>query len=115
MRMFIGHQEAVSADEFVELAGGVDNDLPGELQNLLFSEDATDDFRDLFLGWAGESDEDRKCRESAARDVLGELLEAGRDDEIERMNAVYAAQLVCVASLRSQANSPRLRRLQKAA
>ncbi|MGX1975470.1 hypothetical protein [Streptomyces kronopolitis] len=115
MRIYIGHQEAATAAEFIELAGGIAAHLPDELQDLLFSEDATDDFRDLFLGWPGESDEDCRARELAAKDVLGELLEAGRDDEIERANAAYAAQLVCVANLRNQTKSARLRRMQKAA
>ena len=115
MRTYIGHQEAVSVGEFVELARGVDADLPDELQDLLFSEDGADDFRDLFLGWPEETDEQRRSRELVAKDVLGELLEAGRDDEIERVNAAYAAQLVCVANLRKHANSPRMRRMQKAA
>ncbi|UFQ16874.1 MULTISPECIES: hypothetical protein [Streptomyces] len=115
MRMYIGDQEAATVGELIELAGGVDIAIPRELHELFFSEDTEDDFRDLFLGSRGETDEQRRSRELVAREVLSELLEAGRDDEIERMNAAYAAQLVVVANLRKQINSPRLRKMQKAA
>jgi hypothetical protein len=106
VRTYIGHQEAVTPGEFVELAGGFDLDFSDELQDLFFSEDAADDFRDLFLGSPGETEAQRTSRE---------LLAAGCDDEIERVNAAYAAQLVCVAKLRKQATSPRMHRMQKAA
>ena len=115
MRTYIGHQEAVTPGEFVELAGGFDLDFSDELQDLFFSEDAADDFRDLFLGSPGETEAQRTSRELVADEVLGELLAAGCDDEIERVNAAYAAQLVCVAKLRKQATSPRMHRMQKAA
>lgn len=115
MRIYIGHQEAATADEFEELARGVGISVPDELGHIFFSEAPEDDFRDLFLGWPGETDEQRRTRELAAKDVLADLLAAGQQDEIERLNAMYAAQLVCVASLRSHARGPRMHWVQKAA
>ncbi|WP_329456775.1 hypothetical protein [Streptomyces sp. NBC_01497] len=53
----------------------------------------SDDFRELFLGTADESADDREVRLAVANEVLAELLEEGRDDEISFLNAVYAAQL----------------------
>ncbi|MFF6940771.1 hypothetical protein [Streptomyces lavendulae] len=52
MRMYIGGQEAVSVNEFIELALGT----PLE----------------LWLGVEGESEEDRAARLDAARDILAE-------------------------------------------
>ncbi|MCT9092615.1 hypothetical protein N4G70_27650 [Streptomyces sp. ASQP_92] len=100
MRTYIGQQEAVSADEFEELALGV-----GDYQ----------DFRELFLGQAGESPEERAAREQVAREVLAELLEMGIDDEIDRANAVYAAHLACVFPPRSRGSHPRLNWMRTAA
>jgi hypothetical protein len=52
MRTYIGHQQAVSAVDFAELALGT----PIE----------------LWLGVEGESDEERAAREDAARDILAD-------------------------------------------
>lgn len=52
MRMYIGHQQAVSAEDFVELALGT----PVE----------------LWLGVEGETDEERAARLDAARDILAD-------------------------------------------
>ena len=52
MRTYIGHQQAVSAEDFVELALGT----PVE----------------LWLGVEGESDEERAARLDAARDILAD-------------------------------------------
>ncbi|MGP4086133.1 hypothetical protein [Streptomyces sp. KR55] len=52
MRTYIGHQQAISAEDFAELALGT----PVE----------------LWLGVAGETDEERAAREDAARDILAD-------------------------------------------
>ncbi|WP_329066356.1 hypothetical protein [Streptomyces sp. NBC_01429] len=52
-----------------------------------------EDFRALFLGERGESAQERRIREAAARDVLAELIEEGRTDAIGRLNAAYALLL----------------------
>nr|WSZ14601.1 hypothetical protein OH837_15335 [Streptomyces canus] len=52
MRTYIGHQQAISADDFAELALGT----PVE----------------LWLGVEGETDEERAAREDAARDILAD-------------------------------------------
>ncbi|MGC0337911.1 hypothetical protein [Streptomyces sp. SLBN-8D4] len=52
MRTYIGHQQAVSAEDFAELALGT----PVE----------------LWLGVEGESDEERAARLDAARDILAD-------------------------------------------
>ncbi|MCC5479067.1 hypothetical protein [Streptomyces barringtoniae] len=52
MRTYIGQQQAISAEDFAELALGT----PVE----------------LWLGVEGESDEDRAAREDAARDILAD-------------------------------------------
>ncbi|MEU8867124.1 hypothetical protein [Streptomyces umbrinus] len=52
MRTYIGHQQAISAADFAELALGT----PVE----------------LWLGVEGESDEERAAREDAGRDILAE-------------------------------------------
>jgi hypothetical protein len=52
MRTYIGHHQAVSTDEFVELALGT----PVE----------------LWLGVEGETDEERAARLDAARDILAD-------------------------------------------
>jgi hypothetical protein len=108
MRTYIGHQEVLSAAECWELAVGDDSELPV-------------DFRELFLGETGETGkadetaEQRAAREQAARDILADLMEAGQEDEVDWLNAVYAAQLVAVLPLRRQARSPRRGWDQKAA
>ncbi|MFI5704054.1 hypothetical protein ACIA78_28920 [Streptomyces xanthochromogenes] len=100
MRTYVGQQEAVSADEFEELALGA-----GDYQ----------DFRELFLGQAGENSEERAAREQVAREVLAELLETGIDDEIGRANAVYAAHLACVFLPRNRVCHPRMNWVRTAA
>ncbi|MCX4560896.1 hypothetical protein OHA74_23250 [Streptomyces phaeochromogenes] len=52
MRTYIGHQQAISAADFAELALGT----PVE----------------LWLGVEGETDEERAAREDAGRDILAE-------------------------------------------
>jgi len=52
MRTYIGHQQAISAEDFAELALGT----PVE----------------LWLGVDGESDEERAARLDAARDILAD-------------------------------------------
>ncbi|MFE4961651.1 hypothetical protein [Streptomyces sp. NPDC056660] len=52
MRTYIGHQQAISAADFAEIALGT----PVE----------------LWLGVEGESDEERTAREDAARDILAD-------------------------------------------
>ncbi|MGQ4343798.1 hypothetical protein [Streptomyces sp. SAS_275] len=52
MRTYIGHQQAISAADFAELALGT----PIE----------------LWLGVEGETDEERAAREDAARDILAD-------------------------------------------
>ncbi|MDV7215239.1 hypothetical protein [Streptomyces prunicolor] len=52
MRAYIGRQQAISAEDFTELALGT----PVE----------------LWLGVDGESDEERAAREDAARDILAD-------------------------------------------
>ncbi|WP_314171484.1 hypothetical protein [Streptomyces winkii] len=85
MRAYAGDQEAWQASEFEELA--------------LSFEEPAECFRDLFLGFPGESYEVREARLAAARDVLAELDELGQLDEIARVNAAYAAALRDVAPL----------------
>ncbi|MFE7273692.1 hypothetical protein [Streptomyces sp. NPDC057623] len=65
MRAYIGHQQAVSAEDFAELALGT----PVE----------------LWLGVEGESDEERAAREDAARDILADNPEM--PDDLVRMAA----------------------------
>lgn len=52
MRAYIGHQQAISTEDFAELALGT----PVE----------------LWLGIEGETDEERAAREDAARDILAD-------------------------------------------
>ncbi|MFF3878050.1 hypothetical protein [Streptomyces sp. NPDC001978] len=59
MRTYIGDHQAVSANDFVELALGT----PVE----------------LWLGVEGESDEERAAREDAARDILADHPEMPDD------------------------------------
>lgn len=105
MRTYVGHQEALDAFEFAELAYGFDSPEP--------------DFPTLFRGALGESAEDRAARLDVARQVLVELLtEAGDDpdDEVAWLNALYAAQLMDVVVLRRHDSGGQARRsLRKAA
>ncbi|MFD5404398.1 hypothetical protein [Streptomyces griseorubiginosus] len=65
MRTFIGHQQAVTTDEFVELALGT----PVE----------------LWLGVEGETEEERAARLDAARDILTD--NPGLADDVARIAA----------------------------
>ncbi|MFD9096232.1 hypothetical protein [Streptomyces collinus] len=65
MRTFIGHQRAVTPDEFVELALGT----PVE----------------LWLGVEGETAEERAARLDAARDILAD--DPGLADDVVRIAA----------------------------
>ncbi|MFE7131926.1 hypothetical protein ACFVIM_13785 [Streptomyces sp. NPDC057638] len=71
--------------------------------------EAPDDFRALFLGEPGESEEQRAVREQAAHDVLADLLEAGRHGPVDWLDALYAAHLLCIADLRKRAIGGELR------
>ncbi|WRZ90590.1 hypothetical protein OHB54_16830 [Streptomyces sp. NBC_01007] len=81
MRTYVGHQQAVSADDFVELALGT----PVE----------------LWLGVEGETDEERAARLDAARDILADNPEL--PDAVSRIAAeaieVYAPELFNVVPL----------------
>ncbi|MGW2721014.1 hypothetical protein [Streptomyces sp. NPDC001492] len=59
MRTYIGRQQAISTEDFAELALGT----PVE----------------LWLGVAGETDEERAAREDAARDILADNPELPDD------------------------------------
>ncbi|MBX9364872.1 hypothetical protein [Streptomyces sp. WAC04114] len=65
MRTYIGHHQALSTDEFVELALGT----PVE----------------LWLGVEGETDEERAARLDAARDILAD--DPDLPDDLIRMAA----------------------------
>ncbi|OSC69689.1 hypothetical protein B5181_12095 [Streptomyces sp. 4F] len=65
MRAYIGRQEAVSVEDFAELALGT----PVE----------------LWLGVEGETDEERAAREDAARDILADNPDL--PDDLVRMAA----------------------------
>ncbi|WP_206300010.1 hypothetical protein [Streptomyces mangrovisoli] len=67
MRTYIGHQQAVSAEDFVELALGT----PVE----------------LWLGVDGESDEERAARLDAARDILADPEFRNLPDDVARIAA----------------------------
>ncbi|MFF1763719.1 hypothetical protein [Streptomyces sp. NPDC058249] len=66
MRTYIGRQQAISPEDFAELALGT----PVE----------------LWLGVEGETDEERAAREDAARDILAE--NPNLPDDLIRMAAV---------------------------
>ncbi|MFF8943090.1 hypothetical protein ACF1A5_12625 [Streptomyces sp. NPDC014864] len=91
MRTYIGHQQAVSAEDFVELALGT----PVE----------------LWLGAEGETEEERAARLDAARDILADLEYRSLPDEVARIAAevieVHAPELFNVVPL---ARPPRRRR-----
>ncbi|MFB8775431.1 hypothetical protein [Streptomyces broussonetiae] len=65
MRTFVGHQQAVTTDEFVELALGT----PVE----------------LWLGVEGENEQERAARLDAARDILAD--NPGLADDVARIAA----------------------------
>ncbi|MFE9380355.1 hypothetical protein [Streptomyces sp. NPDC006855] len=65
MRTYIGRQQAISAEDFAELALGT----PVE----------------LWLGVEGETDEERAAREDAARDILAD--DPGLPDDLIRVAA----------------------------
>ncbi|MCX4988451.1 hypothetical protein [Streptomyces sp. NBC_00568] len=81
MRTYVGHQQAVSADDFVELALGT----PVE----------------LWLGVEGETDEERAARLDAARDILADNPHL--PDDVSRIAAeaieAYAPDLFNVVPL----------------
>ncbi|MDJ0461500.1 hypothetical protein [Streptomyces sp. H27-C3] len=92
MRTYVGDQEALNAFEVEELAYGFEDWEP-------------QDFRELFLGQAGESAEQRAARLEVAREVLIELQELGETDEIAWLNALYAKQLSSTVLLRNKTSS----------
>ncbi|MFC9317415.1 hypothetical protein ACFTWR_23985 [Streptomyces nigra] len=67
MRTYVGHQQAVSAEDFVELALGT----PVE----------------LWLGVEGESDDERAARLDAARDILADPEYSNLPDDVARIAA----------------------------
>ncbi|MFJ9541914.1 hypothetical protein ACIRPX_32290 [Streptomyces sp. NPDC101225] len=67
MRTYIGRQQAVSAEDFVELALGT----PVE----------------LWLGAEGETDEERAARLDAARDILADPEYCSLPDDVARIAA----------------------------
>ncbi|WP_405869368.1 hypothetical protein [Streptomyces sp. NBC_00005] len=67
MRMYVGHQQAVSAEDFVELALGT----PVE----------------LWLGVEGETEEERTARLDAARDILADPEYRNLPDDVARIAA----------------------------
>lgn len=74
-----------------------------------FSEDeepgyGPEDFRMLFLGEPDETAEQAGARAEVAREVFAELMDKGVDDEITRLDAAYAAWLLCAASLQQDAH-----------
>ncbi|MEU7291755.1 hypothetical protein AB0A76_00900 [Streptomyces exfoliatus] len=104
MRTYVGGQEAVNALEFTELACGFEFDVP-----------MPEDFRQLFLGVPGESDEQRAVRLAAAGDVLEELRELSDTDEVASLNALYAEQLMRAVPLKKRAVTARAPWSRKAA
>ncbi|AWE51559.1 hypothetical protein [Streptomyces nigra] len=67
MRTYVGRQQAVSADDFAELALGT----PVE----------------LWLGVEGETDEERAARMDAARDILTDPEYSDLPDDLVRLAA----------------------------
>lgn len=67
MRTYVGHQQAVSVEDFVELALGT----PIE----------------LWLGAEGETDEERAARLDAARDILADPEYSSLPDDVARIAA----------------------------
>ncbi|MDX3528065.1 hypothetical protein P1P75_16880 [Streptomyces sp. ID05-39B] len=83
MRTYIGRRQAVSADDFVELALGT----PVE----------------LWLGVEGESEIERAARMDAARDILADPEYSNLPDDVARIAAevieVHAPELFNVVAL----------------
>ncbi|MFI1973008.1 hypothetical protein [Streptomyces cinnamoneus] len=83
MRTYVGHHQAVSAEDFVELALGT----PVE----------------LWLGAEGETDEERAARLDAARDILADPEYSSLPDDVARIAAevieVHAPELFNVVPL----------------
>ncbi|MEV5475051.1 hypothetical protein AB0L66_22215 [Streptomyces sp. NPDC052207] len=83
MRTYIGNQQAVSAEDFVELALGT----PVE----------------LWLGVEGETDEESAARLDAARDILADPEYRSLPDDVTRIAAevieTHAPELFNVAPL----------------
>ncbi len=104
MRTYVGGQEAVNAIEFTELTYGFESDVP-----------MPEDFRQLFLGVPGETDEQRAVRLAAAGDVLEELRELSEADEVTMLNALYAEQLMRAVPLKNRAVTARAPWSRKAA
>ncbi|MFD7697515.1 hypothetical protein [Streptomyces sp. NPDC059805] len=83
MRTYVGHQQAVSVEDFVELALGT----PVE----------------LWLGAEGETDEERAARLDAARDILADPEYSNLPDDVARIAAevieAHAPELFNVVAL----------------
>ncbi|MGW2519797.1 hypothetical protein ACWC09_22825 [Streptomyces sp. NPDC001617] len=83
MRTYVGHQQAVSAEDFVELALGT----PVE----------------LWLGVQGENEMERAARLDAARDILATPEYSSLPDDVARIAAevieAYAPELFNVLPL----------------
>ncbi|WP_255954603.1 hypothetical protein [Streptomyces odontomachi] len=90
MRTYVGH--LVAANMVTP-----DESAFGEAENSGFG---AEDFRTLFVGKPGETAEEADARAEVAREVFAELMDEGVDDEIARLDAAYAAWLLCAASLR---------------
>ncbi|MEU8716422.1 hypothetical protein [Streptomyces sp. NPDC048663] len=93
MRTYVGHQQAVSAEDFVELALGT----PVE----------------LWLGVAGESEMERAARLDAARDILAAPEYRSLPDDVARIAAelieAHAPELFNVIPLARPASRRRPR------
>ncbi|MGW4085700.1 hypothetical protein ACWEGS_22020 [Streptomyces sp. NPDC004822] len=91
MRTYVGHQQALSAEDFVELALGT----PVE----------------LWLGAEGETDEERAARLDAARDILADPEYRSLPDDVARIAAevieAHAPELFNVVPLASPARRRR--------
>ncbi|MGI5136961.1 MULTISPECIES: hypothetical protein [unclassified Streptomyces] len=91
MRTYIGQQQAVSAEDFVELALGT----PIE----------------LWLGVEGETDEERAARLDAARDILSDPEYCNLSDDVARIAAevieAHAPELFNIVSLAGPARCRR--------
>ncbi|MFD5792437.1 hypothetical protein ACFWIO_02695 [Streptomyces diastatochromogenes] len=91
MRTYIGHQQAISAEDFVELALGT----PVE----------------LWLGAEGESEMERAARLDAARDILADPEYSNLPDDVARIAAevieAHAPELFNVVPLTRSARRRR--------
>lgn len=84
MRSFIGAHQVVCVADFIELGLGLD-DPPPPLGGI---------DRDLFRGpLAAETGDERAARLDAAADVLADLFEQGKSDEVAALDAAYADAL----------------------